>query len=318
MRQMGPFITIVFVFLLVVTPVAMAADGVEETPYYSDRFVFQGGEVDDLVLVILNFNRGQVGPKPYGEFFGALFHKGRWSYLEGNDLYPYRAGDLRNIQSSYYARVTGAAASGFKLRYDGGDHTFDLACAPMRTLDTSHVGPTLKSSVSSAEAWLRVRGNVYWGRMIHEPLVWTGFHGLKKYRGLFEAYHRFYLTTAAGREVYFYQNKSDRVKFLSQYDLVDTFQPEGGVMVTAGGVIDRFPQPIALRIVLMARSFLSFFPVPERWEVDASPLGTFSLWSRGQAEKGWFLGGYHLIAIEGILKTGAAEERVWGLAEYIP
>lgn len=293
-----------------------------EVPYYSDRFVFLGNRLDNLVVVIFNFNRGWTGEKPYGEFSGALFYQGKWSYLEGSDLYPYpkdHAGrDLTRIEPSYYAKAIGSAASGFKLRYDGGDHTLGIASGPVSPRYLPHNSPTLKSSVGTSEALLTLHGREYWGRMIHEPLVWSGFNGLKRYRGLFKEYHRFYLLTEAGEEVYFYRNRSDRADFIRQSALRDTFHPEGGVVISSDGVKPLQP-PLQLQTVESSRPFFSFFPLPTRWKMAVGPTGVLHLWSRGHAARGWFFGGYHLMAIEGILETaGAADVRVWGMAEYVP
>ena len=81
--------------------------GEPETRYYSDRFVFRSKEVDDLTLVILNFSRGKEGEKYYGEFFGAVFTQTGWWFLEGNDKYFYKPGNLEIIQPSYFAKADG-------------------------------------------------------------------------------------------------------------------------------------------------------------------------------------------------------------------
>jgi hypothetical protein len=307
--------------LAVLFPFLLADAKTNEVPYYSDRFVFLGNHLDDLVAVIFNFNRGWTGEKPYGEFSGALFHQGRWSYLEGSDLYPYPKGhdgkDLAQIQPSYYAKVVGSATSGFKLRYDGGDHTLDLSSGPIHPRYFPHDSPTLKSSIGSSEALLVIRGREYWGKMIHEPLIWSGFNGLKQYRGLFKEYHRFYLLTDHGGEVYFYKNRFNRADFMRRSTLPDAFRPEGGVMISPAG-IEPFDLPIQLQIIESTRSFFSFFLLPTRWKMPVESTGTFRLWSRGHAEKGWFLGGYHLMAIEGTLETDGTNARVWGMAEYVP
>jgi hypothetical protein len=307
--------------LAVLFPFLLADANTNEVPYYSDRFVFLGNRLDNLVVVLFNFNRGWTGEKPYGEFTGALFYQGKWSYLEGSDLYPYPKGhagnDLTQIQPSYYAKVLGSATSGFKLRYDGGDHTLDLSSGPIRPRYLPHDSPTLKSSVGSSEALLVIHGREYWGKMIHEPLVWSGFNGLKQYRGLFKEYHRFYLLTDHGAEIYFYKNRFNRSEFIDRSTLSDPFRPEGGAMMTPAD-IQIFQAPVSLRTMESIRPFFSFFSLPTRWEMAVESTGTFHLWSRGHAARGWFLGGYHLMAIEGTLETEWADARVWGLAEYVP
>ncbi len=312
----------VVIFLLVVIGVVLGAvlplPAASEVPYYSDRFVFLGNDVNDLVLVTLNFNRGKVGQKPYGEFSGAFFRKGRWTYLEGSDIYPYRAGDLQQIQPSYYARVVGSPTSGFKLHYDGGDQTMVLASGPIPPRYTHHGSKALRSSVGSGEALLTLSGKTYWGRMIHEPLVWMGFDGLKRYRGLFEAYHRFYLVGEGGREVYFYKNDFDRQAFLKKYPLAETLNAEGGFAISSEGAMNALPLPIALLTLQKARSIFALFSFPQRWEMRTPPLGTLYLWSRGHATQNWFSGGHYLMAIEGVFKKERGEARMWGMAEYIP
>jgi hypothetical protein len=306
-----------FVILGFIFPAAFNAFAESDLPYYSDRFVFRGKNVDDFILILLSFDRGKEGSKYWGEFFGAVFYKNTWSFLEGNDKYPYRTPDLQKIQPSYFAKAEGTPISGFKLQYDGGDFTLNLSTGPVEPLYIPNDGPDLKKTVGTAEAVATLRGKEYWGEIIHEPLIWNGYNGLKKYSGLHKEYQAFYLTTEKGNQIYFHQNKFDRQGFLNRYHLSDAYKPEGGSIVFNKQTIYTFKPPIPITSVKTVTPPFALYSVPERWRVDTPSLGTFFLWSRGKASKNWMFGGYYLIAIEGILK-GSNEERVWGLAEYIP
>ena len=292
--------------------------GEPESVYYADRFIFRGKDVNDLTLVLLNFSRGREGEKYYGEFFGAVFAHNDWSFLEGNDKYFYKPGDLRAIQPSYFAKAEGSAVSGFKLRYDGGDFTLTISSGPTGPLYTPDAGRTLQRQISVAEAVLTLHGKEHWGELVHETTVWNGFNGLKRYKGLFKEYHSFYLTTEKGREVYFHRNRSDRQEFLSRYDLPETYLPEGGLIRSGPRSTYLFKPPIPFLLLNSIHPPFAIYPLPQRWKVDAPSVGTLYLWSRANASKNWVWGGYYLMAIEGLLKNGNDTERVWGLAEYIP
>ncbi len=305
---------LIFIFILSGTFTAFA----EPDPiYYSDRFVFRSKNVDDFILVLLTFDRGREGAKSYGEFFGAVFYKNNWAFLEGNDKYFYRPGDLQTIQPSYFARAEGSEISGFKLKYDGGDFTVTLSSGPVQPLYISNDGPDLKKRVGTAEAVAMIKGKEYWGELTHEPLIWKGYNGLNRYSGLFKEYQAFYLTTEEGNQIYFHQNKFDRQAFLNQYRLSEVPHAEGGSIVSKNQTLYHFTPPIPLTPLKKVTPPFAFYAVPERWKVETPSLGTFYLWSRGTASKNWMFGGYYLMAVEGILK-GPKEERVWGMAEYIP
>jgi hypothetical protein len=304
-------VSAVFFIVLLITGVAF---GAPDTVYYSDRFVFLGSDVNAPGLVLLNFSRGRDRGRYYGEFYGAFYDQNRWRHFEGNDKYPYRAGDLTTIQPSYYARAEGSVETGFRLRYDGGDVTLNIASGPTRPLSVPNSGRTLTSTLGVSEALLVIRGKEVWGSLLHEPLRWTGFNGLKRYAGLFKEYHRFYLTTESGREMIFHQNKADRKAFLNRHHLTETFQARGGV-IQADGVYPFIP---LIHPSGALRPGLAFYTVPDRWQADAGSFGTLHLWSRDMAVRNWLFGGYYLMTVEGVLRNGSREERVWGLLEYIP
>ncbi len=288
--------------------------GAEDTVYYSDRFVFLGKDVNQPVLALLKFDRGRDRGRYYGEFYGALYDQGRWRYFEGNDKYPYRPGDLQTIQPSYYARAKGSVESGFRLRYDGGDATLNIASGPIQFLHVPNPGRTLTSTLGVAEALLAIRNQETWGDLFHEPLRWTGFNGLQRYAGLFKEYHRFYLITESGREMSFYHNNADRQAFLNRHHLTETFPTRGGV-IQSGAIYPFAPQVLPMRNV---RPGLAVYTVPDRWRVDAPPFGTLHLWARDMGVRNWFFGGYYLMAIEGVFRYEGRDERVWGMAEYVP
>jgi len=306
---------LIFVFIL---SGALSSAYAESDPvFYRDRFLFRSKNVDELVLILLTFERGREGTKAYGEFFGAVFYKNSWSFLEGNDKYIYRSADLKTIQPSYFAKAEGSEISGFKLKYDAGDFTLTISSGPIQPLYISNDGPDLKKKVGAAEGVATLRGKEYWGELVHEPLIWNGYNGLKQYSGLYKEAQTFYLTTEKGEEIYFHQNKFDRQAFINQHHLSETPKAEGGSILSNRRTIYTFTPPIPLTSLKKFTPPFAFYTVPERWKVDASPLGAFYLWSRGSASKNWMFGGRYLMAIEGILK-GEKEERVWGMAEYIP
>lgn len=286
--------------------------------YYSDRFIFRGKEIDNLFLVVMNFSRGREEEKYYGEFFGAIFAHNDWSFLEGNDKYFYKPGDLQTIQPSYFAKVEGSRTTGFKLRYDGGDHTITVASGPVQPLYTSDAGETIRREIGVAEAVLTFKGKEYWGELVHEPVVWSGFNGLKRYKGLYKEYQAFYLTTEKGREIYLHRNGADRRAFLERYHFPETLVPEGGLIRSGPQTLYSFKPPISLRLLNSIHPPFAIYALPQRWKVDAPSLGTLYIWSRKNASKNWVWGGYYLMAIEGVFKTGGGEERAWGVAEYIP
>ncbi|MFQ5949582.1 MAG: hypothetical protein ACE5J1_02725, partial [Nitrospiria bacterium] len=193
-----------------------------------------------------------------------------------------------------------------------------LSSGPVRPLYISDDGPNLKKKVGVAEAVATLHGNEYWGELIHEPVVWVGFNGLKRYKGLYKEYQGFYLATAAGRQVYFHQNKADRARFLRQNNFSETLQEEGGVIQSDNEIIHTFKSPIPVTPLKRVTPPFAFYTVPQRWRIEASSIGTFFIWSREKISKNWIFGGYYLMAIEGIMKSESGEERVWGFAEYFP
>lgn len=316
--SLRPAILLIMMILSIFILPLRASFAEPDTIYYSDRFIFRSKEVDELTLVILNFNRGQEDGKYYGEFFGAVFTRHDWSFLEGNDKYFYKPGDLQIIQPSYFAKAEGSAVSGFKLRYDGGDFTLLVSSGPTQPLYSPETSRTLQKNIHIAEAVLTLKGREYWGELVHESTVWNGFSGLKRYKGLFKEYHSFYLTTEKGREIYLHRNRSNRQEFLSRYDLPETYVAESGLVRSGPRSIYSFKPPIPFSLLSSIHPPFAIYPLPQRWKVDAPSVGTFYIWSRANASKNWVWGGYYLMAIEGVLKNGETEERVWGLGEYIP
>jgi len=287
-----------------------------EASYRSDRFIFRGNDVDNFLLIILNFGRGSKEISLWGEFFGAVFYKNAWSFLEGNDKYFYRGKDLEKIQPSYFAKAEGSPVSGFRLQYDGGDFTINISSGPVSPLYVSDKGENLKRSIGFSEAVVTLKGVEYWGELLHEPLTWKGFDALKKYKGLYTEYQGFYLRTVKGRQIYFHRNKADRNQFLKKYSFSETLQNEGGVILFEDRVTHEFAAPIPITTLKEFTPPFSFYSVPQRWRIEVPTFGTFFVWSRADISKDWIIGGYHLMAVEGVMKDGAEEERIWGFAEY--
>ena len=317
---------LVFVFIQPLTAVAAdpgnAPSSPEDLPpFHSDRFIFRGKDVDDDLIILFSFDRGGKEGRYWGDFFGAIFERNHWAFLEGNDQYPYLSANLKEIQASYYARVEGTTTSGFVIRYDGGDYRLKLSSGPVHSLYTPNDGPLLKRKIGSAEAVVTIQGKEHWGDMIHESLVWDGFDGLIRYEDLYKEYQAFYLKTEQGRQIYFHQNKSDRRAFLKNHQFTETLQPEGGIVRDQEEMLYAFSPPLQLASLKKKTPPFALYAVPHKWEIDLpSTLGRSFLWARGQASKNWILGGYYIMAIEGVIKKGEGEEeeRVWGFAEYFP
>lgn len=292
-------------------------DNTNDAVLYSDRFIFRGKDVDELFLVLLNFERGLDTNRIFGEFLGAVFEKNQMAFLEGSAKYPYQSNDFKNIYPSYHTKVEGTSASGFILSYDGGDYTFKISSGPIVPLYQPNKGETLKLNIGVAEAVVTVEGKEYWGDLIHESLVWKGFTALSRYEHLYKNYQAFYLKTETGRQIYLHQNKADREVFLKKYSLFETLQSEGGVILENQEIIHSFKAPIPLTWLKEKRASLGLYTVPQHWRIDITEaLGSLFIWPRGEISKNWFYGGYFMMAIEGQLKEGDEEERVWGFAEY--
>ncbi len=288
--------------------------------YYSDRFVFRGKDVQNLVVAVLNFDRGYDGSSYHGEFFGSVFHNHQWSFLEGNGMYRHPSKDLSIIQPSYFARATGTPQTGFKVRYDGGDLTFTLGSALERVIYMPDHGHKIRRSIAVAEAVLTLGGRVHHGEMIHEPLIWKGFDRTRRHKGLFREYQGFYLLTEQGREIYLYQNKADIAQVMKNHHFSEMLSPEGGVSVLPRQRPLLLPRPFSVQVTERTRPAFAFYTIPQRWEITTSD-GVLYLWSRKKIAKNWFYGGYYLMVVEGVLKRKeqpATNERVWGVAEYVP
>ncbi len=292
------------------------------TVIYQDRFIFRGQDIDDLIMVVFTFERGRESQRYYGEFMGGIFERNHWAFLEGNDKYPYQAKDLRVIQPSYYAGVQGSKDSGFLLQYDGGDYTLKIASGPIRKLYAPLEGPSLKKEIGITEAVITLHGKEYWGDLIHESLVWHGFNGLNRYKHLYQEYQNFYLKSEKGMQIFFHKNKADLAAFKKESRLPETLKSEEGVIFHKNKIIHSFQPPIPIVSIKEKTPPFSFYSVPHRWRVETSPeLGRLFLWSRGEVSINWLVGGYYMMAIEGIVKDSEgseAKERVWGLAEYFP
>jgi len=288
-----------------------------ETALYSDRFIFRGGDVDELFMVFLTFERGNDDNRIFGEFLGVVFEKNQMAFLEGSAKYPYQSSDFENIFPSYHTKVEGTSESGFILGYDGGDYTFKISSGPVVPLYKPNNSETLNLTIGVAEAVATVHGKEYWGDLVHESLVWKGFNGLTRHEHLYKDYQAFYLKTEKGRQIFLHQNKADQKAFLKKYALSETLQSEGGVILENQEIIHSFKAPISLTWLKEKRAALGFYSIPQRWRIDSSEtLGSLFIWPRGEVSKNWFYGGYYIMAIEGQLKGGEEEERVWGFAEY--
>lgn len=290
-----------------------------EIAFYSDRYIFRSKTLDDLILVVLVFERGRQEEGFYGEFFGAIFERNHWAFLEGNDKYAYASSDLKNIFPSYYANVEGTNVSGFVLGYDAGDYTIEISSGPVEEIVRPDEGPVIEKSIGVAEAVVTIHGKEHWGDLVHESLLWKGFNGLKRYKGLFKDYQAFYLKTDTGQQIYLHQNKSDRNTFKKKYDFSETLAPEVGVIFNQGKNVHTFKPPMSLTPIEQTTPPFALYKIPKRWEIEVDPeLGSIFLWSRDNASINWLLGGYAIMAIEGIIKNNGEEERVWGFSEYYP
>lgn len=293
-----------------------------QTSIHSDRFIFRGGDIDDLVMIFFTFERGKDAQRFYGEFMGAIFERNHWAFLEGNDKYVYQAKDLKIIQPSYYAGVQGSNDSGFILQYDGGDYTLKISSGPVYDLYTPLNGESLKKAIGISEAVITLHGKEHWGDLIHESLVWNGFNGLNRYKHLYKDYLSFYLKSEKGMQIFFHKNKADQGAFKKESHLPETLKSEEGAIFYDNKIIHSFEPPIRIVSIKEKTSLFSFYSVPHRWRVETSPeLGRLFIWSRGEASISWMVGGYYIMAIEGIVKDSegsAIEERIWGFAEYFP
>lgn len=294
----------------------------DETIFYQDRFIFKNKSVDDLFIVVFAFERGRQKEGYYGEFFGAVFEQMQWSFFEGNGNYSYASSDLETIFPSYYARVEGSAVSGFVVEYDGGDYTVKLSSGPVQSVYTVFESETLNKHTGIAEAVVTVDGKEYWGDLVHETLSWKGFEGLTRHKGLYKNYEAFYLKTEDGRQIFFHKNRADRQGFLKKYHLADTLKAEGGVVLEGLKTLYTFQPPIVLSSTSRVTPPFALYTVPERWEVPINAdFGSLFLWTRARASINWVLGGYLIMAIEGVIKKEGMEEegeRVRGFAEYFP
>jgi hypothetical protein len=115
-----------------------------------------------------------------------------------------------------------------------------------------------------------------------------------------------------------HRNKADGGAFLKHHRLPETLLPEGGLIRSGPGSTLTFKPPISVDTLNAIHPFFATYTLPQRWKIEAPSVGTFYVWSRENASKNWIWGGYYLMAIEGILKSETGEERVWGIAEYIP
>lgn len=291
-----------------------------QTSLHSDRFIFRSGDIDDLVMVFLTFERGKDAQRYYGEFMGAIFERNHWAFFEGNDKYTIQAKDLKIIQPSYYASVQGTKASGFIIQYDGGDYTFKISSGPVYDLYTPLNGESLKKNIGISEAVVTIHNKEYWGDLIHESLVWNGFSGSTRYKHLYKEYQNFYLKSEKGMQIFFHKNKADPVAFKKESHLSETFKSEEGAIFYDNKMIYAFEPPISIIAIKEKTPPFSFYSVPHRWRVEAFPeFGSLFIWSRGEASKNWMIGGYYIMAIEGVVKDSEkseTEERVWGFAEY--
>lgn len=294
----------------------------DETIFYQDRFIFKNKSVDDLFIVVFAFERGRQKEGYYGEFFGAVFEQMQWSFFEGNGNYSYASSNLETIFPSYYAKVEGSAVSGFVVEYDGGDYTVKLSSGPVHSVYTVFESETLNKHTGIAEAVVTVDGKEYWGDLVHETLSWKGFEGLTRHKGLYKNYEAFYLKTEDGRQIFFHKNRADRQGFLKKYHLLDTLKAEGGVVLEGLKTLYTFEPPIVLSSTSRVTPPFALYTVPERWEVPINAdFGSLFLWTRARASINWVLGGYFIMAIEGVIKKEGMEgegERVRGFAEYFP
>ncbi len=291
-----------------------------ETALYSDRFIFRSKNIDDLVVVLFTFERGTHEGRYYWEFFGAVFEKNHWSFLEGNNKYISADTDLSMIYPSYYAKAEGSAVSGFMIAYDGGDYTLNLSSGPVHPFYQPHNSSTLKKTMGSAEAVLTFKGTEYWGDLIHESLFWKGFNGLTRYKELYKEYQAFYLKTNSGYQVYFHKDSADQQVLLEKYRFLEVPESEGGVITLDQETLHAFKPPLSLSVTESASPPFALYTVPERWEVNINPdIGSLFLWTRGKASINWVVGGYVVMAVEGVIKNGkGGEERIWGFSEYFP
>ncbi len=291
----------------------------EAVSFYSDRFIFRGKDIDDLIMVVFVFERGREESRYFGQFFGAVFEKNHWSLLEGNDRYPYRPEALALIQPSYYANAKGTRTSGFVLGYDGGDFTIKMSSGAVEAFYTPSDGETIKNDIGISEAVVTLHGKDYWGDLIHESLIWNKFNSLTRHRHLYKSYQGFYLKSDSGMQIHFHQNKADREAFFKETQLTETLQSEGGAILLNKKIIYTFDPPIMISELDKKTPPFSVYKVPSRWHVETtSDIGELLLWTRGETAMNWLVGGYHLMAIEGLAKNGEKEERVWGFAEYFP
>ncbi|MFQ5588916.1 MAG: hypothetical protein ACE5F7_08745, partial [Nitrospiria bacterium] len=290
-----------------------------EIAFYSDRFIFRSQNLDDLVIAVFAFERGRQEEGYYGEFMGAIFERNRWAFFEGNDKYAYVSSDLKKIFPSYYAKVDGTSVSGFQLVYDGGDYTVKVSSGTEQAVTHPQNSEILDKKVGVAEAVLTVHGTEHWGDLIHESLYWKGFNALRRYNGLFKNYQGFYLKSEKGDQIYFYKNSADQRAFLKRYPLSESLLPETGVIFHENKEVDHFNTPIVLKTIERMTPPFALYKIPERWEVIVNPdYGSLFLWSRKKISINWLMGGYVMMAIEGVIKNGEAEERLWGFAEYFP
>jgi len=293
-----------------------------QTSLHSDRFIFRSGDIDDLVMIFFTFERGKDAQRYYGEFMGAIFERSHWAFFEGNDKYAYKPKDLKIIQPSYYAGVQGTNDSGFILQYDGGDYTLKISSGPVYDLYRPLNGELLKKDIGISEAVVTLHGKEYWGDLIHESIVWKGFNGLTRYKHLYKEYQNFYLKSENGMQIFFHKNKADQVAFEKESHLLETLKSEEGAIFYDNKIIHSFEAPISIVPIKEKTPPFSFYSVPHRWRVEASPeLGSLFIWSRGEASINWIVGGYYIMAIEGIIKDSEkseTEERIWGFAEYFP
>ncbi len=303
-----------------------------DSAYRADSFTFIGNNINDLVICILNFNRGSDREAGRGEFFGSLYLNGRWRFLEGNDTYPLRGSDLLSIESFYFVKVNGSREQGYLFKYDAGDYTFTLKTDPIPISYRPGDSENLKNDYGHASAALRLANREIPGSVILERLHWSGFNRMRQnYRGLFKSFHGFMLMSERGEKIYLRQNFADPEEFKNRHRLADTIENKGGFLWgrAEGG-------PLVLKSVEEIeayRPFLTFYRVPRRWKVSADGLGHLTLWSRNTILKNWFFGGYALMAIEGLWQPEPdrtsdpasdsrggkpSPQRVWGILEFIP
>ena len=277
--------------------------------YVSDYISFIGEDDQGHVAFALDTNRGQDGESYQAEHFVVLHDaKQGWLNMEGNGQYDNPKKELLSVPDSKAFQFSGTPKTGWVIASQANRLTLSIDPIPIRISQSDNGGQFWMGSAPGILVWGE---RTLKGRVIYEFLLMPDFNRLTRtYWSLWSEFQGFYASVQDFGDLYFHSQHSE---------LIAPLVGKVNGFYTVKGETEHF-QDLQLKMVESSQG-VGFYQWPKKWIANwSSPKGSGTVQlelSEFNRIANWFIGGFSMGIIQGVVTYEGQTYETYGLVELI-